>query len=155
MSELSAEKLGLHSVGQVYHNLSYDALFDHEVANQEGQVLSNDTMTVDTGKFTGRSPKDKFFVQQEPSNQNIAWGNVNKSVSAEILDDLYADVITYLSDKDIYDAENFDEKIENIMNTSLLQPHVHSNQHIFESLSLKEFFAGIPILLKLKYRLSN
>jgi acetoin utilization protein AcuB len=37
-----------------------------------------------------------------------------------------------ISDKDIYDAENFDEKIENIINTALLQPHVHSNQHIFE-----------------------
>jgi phosphoenolpyruvate carboxykinase (ATP) len=107
MSELSAEKLGLHSVSQVFHNLNYDELFNHELANKEGQVLSNNTMTVDTGKFTGRSPKDKFFVQQEPSNQNIAWGNVNKPVSAEIFDELYADVITYLSDKDIYVTDGF------------------------------------------------
>ena len=107
MSELNAAKLGLHSVGQVYHNLSYDELFNHEVANKEGQVLSNDTMTVDTGKFTGRSPKDKFFVQQEPSSQHIAWGNVNKPVSVEIFDDLYADVIDYLSGKDIYVTDGF------------------------------------------------
>ena len=37
-----------------------------------------------------------------------------------------------ISDKDIYDAENFDEKIENYLNPVLLQPHVHANQHIFE-----------------------
>lgn len=37
-----------------------------------------------------------------------------------------------ISDKDIYDAENFDEKIETYINTKLLQPHVHVNQHIFE-----------------------
>ncbi len=107
MSDTVQEKLGLHSVGQVFHNLSYDELFDHEVANKEGQVLSNDTMTVDTGKFTGRSPKDKFFVEQEPSKSNIAWGNVNKTVSPEIFDELYADVIDYLSGKDIYVTDGF------------------------------------------------
>ena len=107
MSELNAEKLGLHSVGQVFHNLNYDELFNHEVANKEGQVLSNNTMTVDTGKFTGRSPKDKYFVQQEPSNSHIAWGSVNKPVSPEIFDELYADVIDYLSDKDIYVTDGF------------------------------------------------
>ncbi len=37
-----------------------------------------------------------------------------------------------ISDKDIYDAENFDEKIETYINPNLLQPHVHVNQHIFE-----------------------
>ena len=102
MSELSAEKLGLAHVGKVFHNLSYAQLFEHEVANNEGHVLSSNTMTVDTGKFTGRSPKDKFFVQQTPSSDHIAWGNVNKSVSAEIFDELYADVIEYLSGKNIY-----------------------------------------------------
>lgn len=84
MSELSAEKLGLHSVSQVFHNLNYDELFNHELANKEGQVLSNNTMTVDTGKFTGRSPKDKFFVQQEPSNQNIACSFDNFETGGKI-----------------------------------------------------------------------
>ncbi|MDQ5939707.1 MAG: phosphoenolpyruvate carboxykinase, partial [Pseudomonadota bacterium] len=107
MSELSAEKLGLARVGKVFHNLSYAQLFEHEVANNEGHVLSNNTMTVDTGKFTGRSPKDKFFVQQTPSSEHIAWGSVNKSVSTEIFDELYADVIEYLSGKDIYVTDGY------------------------------------------------
>ena len=104
---ISAEKLGLRSVGHVYHNLNYDDLLSHEIANKEGKVLNNGTMTVDTGKFTGRSPKDKFFVQQEPSSQHIAWGNVNKPVAPEIFDDLYADVLEYLSGKDIYVTDGY------------------------------------------------
>ena len=94
MSELSAEKLGLARVGKVFHNLSYAQLFEHEVANNEGHVLSSNTMTVDTGKFTGRSPKDKFFVQQTPSSDHIAWGSVNKPVTTEIFDELRAKIFT-------------------------------------------------------------
>ncbi len=107
MSELNTEKLGLHRVGKVHHNLNYDALFTHEMENNEGRLLSNDTISVDTGKFTGRSPKDKYFVEQEPSNSHIAWGNVNKPVAPEIFDELYDDVIAYLSGKDIYVTDGY------------------------------------------------
>ena len=62
--KLDAAKLGLKSIGKVYHNLNYDQLFEHETANDEGRVSENGTMMVDTGKFTGRSPKDKYFVKQ-------------------------------------------------------------------------------------------
>jgi len=107
MSGLSAESLGLKSVAKVYHNLSYDALFQHENANKEGGVASSGSMMVDTGKFTGRSPKDKYFVEQTPSKESIAWGKINKPVSAEIFDELYADVTDYLSDKDIYVTDGY------------------------------------------------
>lgn len=107
MSDLTAAELGLKSVGKIYRNLSYDELFDHEVKNNEGKLSANGTMMVDTGKFTGRSPKDKYFVQQDPSQKNIAWGNINQPVSAEIFDELYAEVTGYLSGKDVYVADGF------------------------------------------------
>lgn len=107
MSELTADVLGLKSVGKVYRNLSYEELFSHENDNAEGKVSANGTMMVDTGKFTGRSPKDKYFVKQSPSQENIAWGNINKPVSAEIFDELYADVIDYLSGKDVYVTDGY------------------------------------------------
>jgi phosphoenolpyruvate carboxykinase (ATP) len=107
MSDLTAAGLGLKSVGKVYHNLSYDELFEHEVKNNEGKLSANGTMMVDTGKFTGRSPKDKYFVKQDPSQKNIAWGSINQPVSAEIFDELYAEVTDYLSGKDVYVADGF------------------------------------------------
>ena len=68
---LTAQELGLKQVGKIYHNLNYDELFDAESAKKEGRVSANGTMMVDTGKFTGRSPKDKYFVHQRPSRNNF------------------------------------------------------------------------------------
>ena len=88
MQNLTAQALGLKSVGAVYHNLDYDQLFEHETSNSEGAVSENGTMMVDTGKFTGRSPKDKYFVHQKPSFENIAWGKINKEMAPEVFDEL-------------------------------------------------------------------
>ncbi|MCK4621884.1 MAG: phosphoenolpyruvate carboxykinase (ATP) [Desulfuromonadales bacterium] len=107
MGEMTAEELGLKSVGKVYRNLGYDELFTHEMDNSEGTLSANGTMMVDTGKFTGRSPKDKYFVKQDPSQGNIAWGNINQPTTAEIFDELYAEVIDYLSGKDVYVADGY------------------------------------------------
>ncbi len=104
---LDAETLGLKSIGKVYHNLSYDELFAAETANNEGRISENGTMMVDTGKFTGRSPKDKYFVHQLPSFENIAWGKVNAAMAPEVFDELYAEVIDYLSGKDLYVTDGF------------------------------------------------
>ena len=96
------EKLGLKNIGKVYYNLGYDELLKHEIDNKEGRLTSNGTFSVDTGIFTGRSPKDKYFVDQAPSNKHIAWGRVNQKISAEIFDELFEKVKNQLSGKDIY-----------------------------------------------------
>ncbi len=48
----------------MYHNLPYPQVFEHETKNKEGQSTANGTFCVSTGQFTGRSPKDKYFVKQ-------------------------------------------------------------------------------------------
>ena len=107
MQQIDAQTLGLKSIGKIHHNPSYDELFDHEVKNEEGRVSAGGTMMVDTGKFTGRSPKDKYFVHEKPSFENIAWGKVNQSMAPEVFDELYAEVIDYLSGKDLYVTDGF------------------------------------------------
>lgn len=96
------DKLGLKNIGDVYYNLSYDELQEHEIKNAECQISTSNTAMCDTGIFTGRSPKDKYFVDQEPSNKNIAWGNVNRKIDKEIYDELLDITLTQLSAKNIY-----------------------------------------------------
>ena len=93
MSNLSAQDLGLKSIGNIQHNLSYEELFEQEKQNNEGAISANGTMMVDTGKFTGRSPKDKYFVHQKPSFENIAWGKINQAMAPEVFDELYAEAL--------------------------------------------------------------
>ena len=77
------EKVGISNLGitapsTIHHNLSYKELFEHEQRNQEGTVMRckyGETFAVDTGKFTGRSPKDKWIVQNvgSDSDANMWW----------------------------------------------------------------------------------
>ena len=94
--------LGLSGVKEVYYNLDYDEFHAHELKNQEGLVTRNGTFSVDTGIFTGRSPKDKYFVKSKPSSEHIHWGQTNKPISQEVFDDLFKNVQEQLSNKNIY-----------------------------------------------------
>ena len=96
------EKLGLKDIKKINHNLSYDELFELEKARGEGRVSSNGTFMVDTGIFTGRSPKDKYFVKQDPSQKYIAWGKINQPISKELFDKLLAKAKAQLSGKEIF-----------------------------------------------------
>ncbi|SFV61309.1 Phosphoenolpyruvate carboxykinase [ATP] [hydrothermal vent metagenome] len=105
VSELEA--LGLKNIGNIHHNLSYDELIKHELDNGEVTQTKTGATAVDTGVFTGRSPKDKYFVERDPSNKYIAWGDVNKKVSAEIFDELLIVAQEQLSNKDLYITDVF------------------------------------------------
>ncbi|RUM67403.1 MAG: phosphoenolpyruvate carboxykinase (ATP) [Sulfurospirillum sp.] len=94
-------KLGLRDVKEVYYNSDYEFLKEQEI--KDGlKVADNGAMMVDTGIFTGRSPKDKFFVDQEPSNKYIAWGDINQKITKEVFDELFEKAKNELSGKDIY-----------------------------------------------------
>ncbi|WP_458701146.1 phosphoenolpyruvate carboxykinase (ATP) [Sulfurospirillum sp. 1307] len=101
------EDLKLENIGKVFHNLDYDELFEDELKNNEGRVTDNGTFAVDTGIFTGRSPKDKYFVDQEPSNKYISWGNINQPISKEVYEDLFEKAKKQLSNKDLYIQDAF------------------------------------------------
>jgi len=96
------EKLGLKDIKDVYYNLSYDELQVHETKSGECKISTSGTAMCDTGIFTGRSPKDKYFVDQEPSNKHIAWGDVNAKIEKKIYDELLDLTLTQLSGKKIY-----------------------------------------------------
>lgn len=96
------EQLGLENIKHVNYNLSFEELFEHEVKNKEGQISSSGAFTVDTGIFTGRSPKDKYFVKQDPSQKYISWGTINQPTTKEVFDALYQKAKVQLSGKEIY-----------------------------------------------------
>ena len=101
------DKLGLKNIGNVYYNPSYDELEADEIDNGEAKIATNGAAMIDTGIFTGRSPKDKYFVDQPPSNEHIAWGEVNQPIKKEIYEELLDLTLEQLSENDIYVVDVF------------------------------------------------
>ena len=94
--------LDIENIGTIYRNLDTDTLIDHAVENEGAKISSAGALMIDTGIFTGRSPKDKYFVDAKPSNKFIAWGDVNKPISKDIYDTLLINSKKQLSGKNLY-----------------------------------------------------
>jgi len=101
------DKLGLENIGRVFYNLDYTELQAHEVNMGEVKLSTSGAAMCDTGIFTGRSPRDKYFVDQEPSNKNIAWGDVNQPIKKEIYEELLEVTQKQLSGKNLYIIDAF------------------------------------------------
>ena len=99
-SSLKAVSLNLGELGidhdlDIYRNMNVETLIKDIVSNDEGLIASNGAAMVDTGKYTGRSPQDKYIVDEDSSRENIWWGSVNQKISENIFDELYDEIINY------------------------------------------------------------
>jgi phosphoenolpyruvate carboxykinase (ATP) len=109
---------GLDQVKEVYYNLSYEELFAHETnpelgGFEKGFVTNTGAVAVDTGIYTGRSPKDKYIVEESESKGNVWWANPirkssdNKPISEAVWSDLYANSVKQLNNNKLYVMDGF------------------------------------------------
>lgn len=98
----------------VQMNLSVPHLVEKILERKEGVLTSSGAVRATTGTYTGRSPKDKFIVEEASTKDKIDWGAVNQPISEAAFDRLYAKVLGYLKERDeLYVFEGFagaDEK---------------------------------------------
>lgn len=80
--------------------LSVPELVEKIVTRREGHLTNKGAVVVATGKYTGRSPKDKYFVEEENVKAKIDWGTINQPISPEVFANLYEKVLNYLKQKD-------------------------------------------------------
>ena len=93
---------GLEPQGRVFWNPTTSLLYTHALARGDASLAEGGPLVVDTGKHTGRSAKDKFFVQEPESEDRIAWGDVNQPISEEHFDGLREKVAERLNTGDLY-----------------------------------------------------
>ena len=92
MTKIDLSKYGITGVKEIIHNPSYEELFQAEInpKNQgfeKGKLTKTGAVSVDTGIFTGRSPKDKYFVKDEITDKNMWWdGVINRPVNTDVWD---------------------------------------------------------------------
>lgn len=81
-------------------NLTPAALVEKTIIKGQGTLSSTGALVVKTGKFTGRSPKDRFVVKDETTHDKVDWGDVNIPISKEHYQMLYDKMISYVEKQD-------------------------------------------------------
>lgn len=84
----------------VHVQLSVPQLVEKVLSRNEGMLTSTGAISVSTGKYTGRSPEDKFIVQEDSVKDKIAWGATNQPISEDIFSRLYEKMIEYLDHRE-------------------------------------------------------
>ncbi len=107
---------GINDVEHIYYNPSYDELFEHEMdpkleGFERGTLTNLGAVSVDTGIFTGRSPKDKYIVYDEISKDTVWWSTIgkndNRPITPEVWSHLKNLVTEQLSGKKLYVVDAF------------------------------------------------
>jgi phosphoenolpyruvate carboxykinase (ATP) len=87
---------GIQTGASIHWNLTTAPLVEQAVSRGEGQLTKDGALLVDTGKFTGRSVKDKFVVRDATTEETINWGKINQEMSVEHWANLKADFMAAL-----------------------------------------------------------
>jgi phosphoenolpyruvate carboxykinase (ATP) len=95
------EDQGITGPGAVYYNLLEPALIEEALKRGEGRLGLGGTLLVETGKYTGRSPKDKHVVRNERT-ENVIWWENNGSMSPEGFDRLEADMLEHMKGREYF-----------------------------------------------------
>ena len=120
-------KLGISDVN-IHWNLSPEKLVSLCLNLEQAKPTSFDAITVNTGEFTGRSPKDRFIVKDDLTADSIWWGDVNIPFSPEKYKSLYCKVVDYIKNKDVYVRDVYacaDEKFR--LNIRVINEYPWSN----------------------------
>lgn len=116
MADLDLSQYGITDVTEIYYNPSYEFLFEQETRSDltgydKGRVTSSGAVAVDTGIFTGRSPKDKYIVRDDVTRDTIWWSdqgqNDNKPIDGEVWAHLKGLVTKQLANKPLYVVDAF------------------------------------------------
>ena len=86
--------------GEILRNLSSQRLIEEGITNNETKMGMRGAVMVDTGIYTGRSPKDKYFVEEDLTKGNLWWGEVNQKIDSSVFDELFSLV------KNFYNSES-------------------------------------------------
>ncbi len=99
---------GIEATGTVHWNPSTSQLYTDALTRGEGRLAEGGPLAVDTGKHTGRSPKDKFVVKEPGSEDRIWWGDVNAGISEEHFEGLREKVTAHIgAGDDLYVIDAF------------------------------------------------
>ncbi|MAN59820.1 MAG: phosphoenolpyruvate carboxykinase (ATP) [Flavobacteriaceae bacterium] len=103
---ISLDQYGIANA-KVKYQLSSEQLHNETIEKGQGTEASSGALAVNTGEFTGRSPKDRFIVKDDVTREKVWWGNINIPFPTDMFDRLYDKVTNYLSGKEVYVRDSY------------------------------------------------
>lgn len=100
-------ELGITNPGTVYYNLSRPVLYEESLARDESHLAADGPLIVRTDPYTGRSPDDRFLVEDDETRENINWGEFNKPTDAETFDHLLDRLTAFAEGRDLFVQDVF------------------------------------------------
>ena len=107
MKSLTAKDAGVEGSGTVYRNLPAASLVEAALRRKEGHLSDTGALVIETGKYTGRSPDDKFIVDTPAIHGEIAWGKINVPISPERYEWIKSKVLAYLQNRELFVFDGF------------------------------------------------
>jgi phosphoenolpyruvate carboxykinase (ATP) len=104
---LDLRDVGLSGAGRRYHNLNVPNLVECAIKAGDALLSDNGALVVNTGKYTGRSPDDKFIVRDVTTEKSVNWGKINQPITRADADQLYDQICSYLKDRDLFVQDCF------------------------------------------------
>ena len=101
MKMYGLEKLGISNMVAVHYNLSPAQLIEKALVNNEGILSDTGAFVISTGKYTGRAPDDKFFVDTPEVHKYIDWGR-NQPIEKEKFNAIFGKLVAYLQNREIF-----------------------------------------------------
>ena len=92
----------IENIKNIYWNLSIPTLYEEALKRGEGQIAQSGPFIVETGPHTGRSPNDKFIVEEPLNRDKIWWGKVNRPISEAHFDRLHDQMLAYIQGHDLF-----------------------------------------------------
>ncbi len=96
------KELGLGNIDTAFWNLTPADLTEETILRGQGVLSDTGALVINTGEFTGRSPKDRFVVCDENTENSVWWGDINIKFTPENFDKLYGKIAAYLTGRDVY-----------------------------------------------------
>jgi phosphoenolpyruvate carboxykinase (ATP) len=100
--KIELEDIGIDGASKVHWNLGVATLYEEAVRRGEGVIAADGPLICSTTPHTGRSPNDKFIVKEPSSEQNVAWGKVNRPIDAAIFDAVERRMLAYMRGKELF-----------------------------------------------------
>ena len=91
----------------IHRNLPVEKLVEQSIKTNEGMLTSTGSLSVKTGKYTGRSPQDRYIIYDDETHETIDWGDVNRQFPTEKFNSVFEKMKKHAEGKDLYVFDGF------------------------------------------------